>query len=316
MTAVLQMNSAAPVDRSKFLGGSDSAAVMGVSPWKTPVQLWLEKTGQAAPEKVDVARERRFSRGKKLEPIVVDMVVDKLRERGHEVEVLARNARYQDAEHPFLACEIDFELLLDGEHVNGDAKTVHGFARSKWGEAETDEIPIEYAAQFMHGLMVTGRRRCLVATLIGLDDVEVYWIERDDETIAAMREREISFWQDCVIGGQKPDPITYDDVTALYPEDRGTAIEATVEIRNALLRLAGIRKQIDDLTKMKDELTFEIVEFIRPHAVVTFEGREIGTWKSQSSRRIDRARLKEELPEIAEKFTTTTVSRVLRIKEK
>ena len=303
------------VNRSKFIGGSDAAVILGVSPWKTPLQLWQEKRGEAGPVVVDKDRERRFARGKRLEPVVIDMVVDKLLEQGHEVEVLARNERYIDSEHSFLACEIDFELLIDGEHVNGDAKTVHGFARKKWGEENTDEIPVEYTAQFMHGLMITGRRRCLVAALIGLDDVAIYWVDRDDETISAIRAREIAFWSDCVIAGQPPDLLTYDDVTAIYSRDDGTAIEATVEIRNAVLRLDGIRKQITDLEKIKEALTLEIVDFIRPHAFVTFEGREIATWKSQTSTRLDQKRLGLELPEIAAKYRVETVSRVLRVKK-
>jgi hypothetical protein len=96
------------------------------------------------------------------------MVIDKLRERGLEVELLECNSRYVDPEHPFLSCEIDFELRLSGaleiggiEWVFGrahqcDAKSVTGFARKKWGEEDSEDVPIEYAAQFMHGLMVTG----------------------------------------------------------------------------------------------------------------------------------------------------------------
>jgi hypothetical protein len=75
---------------------------------------------------------------------------------------------------------------------------VTGFARKKWGEVDTEDVPIEYAAQFMHGLMVTGRRMCLVAALRSFDDVDLYWTLRDDETIAGMREKLVDFWLDHV----------------------------------------------------------------------------------------------------------------------
>ena len=192
-------------DRNKYLGGSDVAAVMGLSPWATPLELWRQKTGREPRQEPTAAKQRIFNRGKKLEPYVVEMVVDKLVEQGHEVELLCVNNRYRDREHPFMAAEIDFELLLDGEHVNGDVKTVHGFAKKKWGVEDSEDVPIEYAAQFMHGLGVTGRERCLVAALIGLDDVAIYWVNRDEETLQAMRAKAVMFWNDHVLADVPPD---------------------------------------------------------------------------------------------------------------
>src|SRR3546814_5820357 len=92
--------------------------------------------------------------------------------------------------------------MLDGEHVNGDAKTVRGFAKTQWGEEETDEMPLHYHIQFMHGLGITGRRRCIVSPMMGLDDVGTYWAEHDEEVIAAMREKAVAFWNDSIIGGR------------------------------------------------------------------------------------------------------------------
>jgi putative phage-type endonuclease len=221
---------AATQDRSKFLGGSDAAAVIGVSPWSTPVELWQEKTGRKRKDPADPMRQKILERGHKLEPFIREMAIDKLRERGLQVELVACNARYQDPEHPFLSCEIDFELLLTGsiviagelisldhEHVNVDAKSVTGFARKKWGIEDTEDVPIEYAAQFMHGLMITGRNYCLVAALRSFDDVDLFWTVRDDETIAGMRAKEVTFWVDHVLADVPPDPLTFDDIKALFP---------------------------------------------------------------------------------------------------
>lgn len=302
-------------DRSKFLGGSDMAAVMGVSPWKTPVELWMEKTGQSVHEDTDPAREKRLARGKKLEPFIIDMVIDKLRAEGHEVQLIRCNERYVDPEHPFLACEIDMELLLDGEHINGDAKSVHGFARKKWGDEHTEDVPIEYAAQFMHGLGITGRSRCLVAALSSFDDVSIYWVNRDDETIAAMRAKAVQFWTDCVLGGAKPDPIEFGDIKALFPLDDGTSIEATSNIADKVIRLSGVKSQIKDLEDEEARLQFDIANFISPHALLTFGGREIASWKAQQARRFDQKRFAEAHPDLVPAFTTTTTQRVLRIKK-
>lgn len=316
------------LDRSKFIGGSDAAAILGVSPWATPVELWMQKTGRAPKEEFDAVRQRIFDRGHKLEPFIRDMVIDKLRDQGVEVELVACNARYTDPEHSFMSCEVDFELRLTGlveigddviemhgEHVNADAKSVTGFARKKWGEENTEDVPIEYAAQFMHGLSITGRRYCLVAALRSFDDVDIYWVRRDDETIAAMREKEVVFWNEHVLGDTPPDTFTFDDVKLLFPNDNGLSIDATPEVALKVQELAKVKAQIKDLEDAEEVLKHQIADFINPFSILKFDGKEIASWKGQSASRLDVTVLKEELPDIAAKYTKVSTTRVLRLKK-
>jgi len=315
-------------DRSLFLGGSDAAAVMGLSPWATPVELWEQKTGRKKKDAPSPSMQKVYDRGHRLEPFIRDMVVDKLRANGLDVELVTYNERYVDPEHDFLSCEIDFELrltgevvigdevvMLDGEHVNGDAKSVTGFARKKWGEEDTEDVPIEYAAQFMHGLMITGRRLCLVAALKSFDDVGIYWVRRDDETIDGMRQKLVSFWVDHVLADVPPDPLDFDDIKALFPSDNGKAVEATVDVATKVRDLAEIKKRIKGLEEDAEFLQFAIADFISPHALLTYQGKEIALWKGQSTTRLDGKALEEAHPEIAAKFKKTTTVRVLRLKK-
>ncbi len=299
------------MDRSQWIGGSDAAAVLGVSPYRTPLELWMEKTGQRQ-EVIDAEQQRRFDRGHKLEPFIRDMVIAKLQDEGNQVELLAINQRYTDPEHPFLACEIDFELMLNGEHINCDAKSVTGFARKKWGEVDTEDVPIEYAAQFMHGLMVTGRKTCLVAALRSFDDVDIYWTRRDDETVAGMRPKLVSFWLDHVQTGVAPDPMKFTDITALFHTDNGAAVEATQDIADKVAQFREVKARIKEFEEAEEALKFEIAEFISPHARLTHGGLDIATWKGQSQRRLDAEALKTAHPDIATQFTRTSTIRVLR----
>jgi putative phage-type endonuclease len=314
-------------DRSKFLGGSDAAAVMGLSPWATPVELWQQKTGRVQKDESDPARQRMLERGHKLEPFIREMVIQKLQDEGLQVELLAVNERYQDDAYPFLACEIDFELRLTGsleiggtvyefagEHVNADAKSVSGFARKKWGIENTEDVPIEYAAQFMHGLGITGRRACLVAALRSFDDVDIYWTLRDDETIAAMREKMVRFWNDHVLTDVAPDPIDFSDIKALFPTDNGQAVDATPELAIKVQDLKRVKAAIKDLEEQCELLQFDIANFISPHSILKFDGKEIATWKAQTSGRLDQKRLKEEKPDICAAYMTQSTTRVLRLK--
>ena len=316
-------------DRSKFLGGSDAAAVMGLSPWATPVELWMQKTGRKPKAEPDARQQRIYDRGHRLEPFIRDMVMDKLRDEGVEVELLACNERYVDPEHGFLSCEIDFELAITGtvqigdelvamdrEHVNADAKSVSGFARKKWGEENTEDVPIEYAAQFMHGLMITGRRYCLVAALRSFDDVDIYWTVRDDETIAAMRPKLVSFWLDHVVADVAPDPMVFDDIKALFPLDNGLCAEATPEIAELVGRYRVVKAQLSDLEKVADELKFRIADFISPHSMLTYEGQPLMTWKGQPDKRLDVDAFRAAHPDLFTQYARTKTVRVLRFASK
>jgi putative phage-type endonuclease len=312
-------------DRRKFLGGSEIAAVMGISPWQTPVELWKDKTGRAEPRAFDAAREGILRRGKRLEPIVRAMAIDKMRERGLQVELVAKNRRYYDREMPWLTSEIDFEVVLSGvaeidgtevrfsrELVTADCKTAAGFARRHWGQEDTDAMPLYYAAQFMQGLDLTGRDRCLCAALIGLDDVALYWVTRDDVTIGAMRQRAQSFWVDHVLADVPPDPIKYADIRELYPVDNGRTLEATEEIAAAAREHRSLGRQIKTLEAQRDALALEIGDYLQEFQTLTIDGKKACTLTGGESVRVDLAAMRRQHDGLVALFEERKPTRVLR----
>ncbi|TWI69025.1 putative phage-type endonuclease [Pseudoduganella lurida] len=212
-------------DRMKYLGGSDIAAILGVSPYRNVVDLWLDKIKPRAESGQNAAAKRRGSR---LEPYILDMIREE-----HGLEIVAANNRYIDAELPYMAAEIDFEYRDPdtGEVENGEIKTVHPFKMKEWGEHGTDNLPLHYVAQVQHGMGVRTASRCRVFALIG-DDLKPYVVERDDELIEAMRARAAEFWTKYVLPKVQP-PLDYehkdiiDTIKRLYPGTDGTVIDAT-----------------------------------------------------------------------------------------
>ena len=243
-------------DRLSYLGGSDVASILGVSPWTSPFMLYQKKIGDFV-EEVTPGKQKIFDRGHRWEPIVVEMLIDELRERGDEVVIIGQNQRYHDPEYPFLAAEIDLELLIDGEEVNGEAKTVNPFAAKAWGDEDSDEIPIYYAAQVMHGLMIKPRRRAVIAALTGFDDKpRVHWIDRDEETISAIRAKEIEFWAR-IQNREPPEPTTIDDVKFLYQRDGGLVLEADSELIELCQALKDIKAQVKGAESQTELLLYQ-----------------------------------------------------------
>jgi predicted phage-related endonuclease len=152
--------------------------------------------------------------------------LDMIREE-HGVEVVARNERYIDAKVPYFAAEIDAETADE----NIEIKTVHPFKSKEWGELETDQLPLHYVAQVQWGLGIRSKERCQVFALIG-DDLRRYVVERDDETIEAMRDKAAEFWTRYVLAKLRPpldfaDSKTLDTLRRLYPGTDGSTVEAT-----------------------------------------------------------------------------------------
>jgi predicted phage-related endonuclease len=304
-------------DRRHFLGGSDAASVLGVSAYKSPVELWQEKVGKSKTV-VTEAQRRLWARGHELEPFIRKMTIQKLADEGNDVELIATNERHVDAEHPFLSSEIDFDIRLNGEHVPVDAKSVNRHVRDRWGTTGTDEMPIDYVAQFMHNMGVHPKRprRYLVAALRSFDDVDLYWLQRDDETIAAMREKEVRFWVDHVIPRIPPDPGDFADVSALFPKAKKPNIEATPEILAAVARLRQIKIDAAALKAEEDEVKFQLAKFMGPHAVVTQGVRNLISWDNTPTRRFDLEAFRRDHADWVALYMKETTGRTMRFAPK
>lgn len=308
MSAVLERPApavAVPTDRRHFLGGSDAAAVLGISPWKTPFQLWQQKT-QPFDEPVSPAKQRVFTRGHRMEPYVVDLLAE---ETG--LHVVRRNARYIDQVHPFLAAEIDAEADT-GENI--EIKTVSPFKAAEWGEVQTDAIPVHYTAQAQHGMMVRGAAVCVFGVLIGGDDFRVYRVERDEELIQSIREREVAFWRDYIEPMVPPPAQDVEDVARMFPKDLGSSIEANEAALIAYNELAALLPQAKAMDEAIERHKDTLRAFMGPHARLVLDGRELATWKTVSSRRFDSTAFKEAHPDLHAAFVKASESRVFRLK--
>lgn len=266
------------MDRSTYIGSSDCAAILGVSPWKSPFALYQEKIGEFC-EEITPEKQKIFNRGKRWEPIVIEMLVDELEDRGHDVKIITKNQRYINPDYGFLAAEIDLELMLDGQHVNGEMKTVHPFAAKDWGEQDTDEIPIYYISQVLHGQMVTGRNKTIVAALIGADDLRVHIVNRDDELIQIIRKKEIEFW-DRVQRRDPPEPVTTDDINRLYRVDSGQVMEADAELMELVATAATSKAALKNMEAHIDFLVTKIKARMGESALLMNNGQKLATWKT------------------------------------
>jgi predicted phage-related endonuclease len=340
------------LDRSTYIGGSAIAAIIGISPWATPLDQYQKMVEGEEP--ISEAKAKFFRNRKDQEPIIARRL-----EREYGVKVIRLSLdenpnRYRDAEFDFMAAEIDFEFEMsdavrehfpnrpdfaaipNGTLCNGEIKTVHPFSAGKWGEDGTEELPIEYAAQCMWGLGITHRPACLVGALFGIDALLCFPVMADPDTIAGMREKAKEFWFEHVQKKIPPAPINVDDVVKLYAGFKGKPVQLSDDAYEALRNLDTIRKTISAHENDKAEMEWRIarcvamqwgVELVatkkdnKPvlsadeNAVLLYGGVQAGSWNRQSRSEIDVKRLRSEQPKIAADYATESQFRVLRLKK-
>lgn len=187
--------------RKEGLGASDASALLGISPWKTNVQLWEEKTGLLVPE--DIGDKPQVKYGNDAEPLLREFFALDHPEYGLSFTPfkIIRNER-----HPYITCTPDGELLEAVTNRRGglEIKTTEILSASGWGRWN-GRIPDEYYAQVCHQMSATGWEfvellaQIKYTTADGDDRKETrhYKIERADcmEDIALVEQSAELFWR-------------------------------------------------------------------------------------------------------------------------
>ena len=179
------------VDRCKYIGGSDIGAILGLSKFRTPVEVWMEKTGKET-KQLD-SLHLRF--GSFAEEFVASEYA-----RSTGIELLHDESIYIHPTHSFMSAHIDRFILGDGGGKPPtrilECKTANPFARGEWGEPGTDQVPMSYLCQCIWYMAITGIEQCDLAVLFGNSDFRIYEIVRDLELEALVIEKALHIWNE------------------------------------------------------------------------------------------------------------------------
>jgi len=176
--------------RNSGLGGSDVAAICGLNPWRSPLSVYLEKTGQ-----IDGAEENEAMEwGTALEPIIAK----KFEERT-ELKVRTNNYILQHPQYPFMLANLDREIV--GKKEGLEIKTTSAWNGGKMHK----EIPDYYYLQCLHYMAVTGYIGWYLAILVGGNQMHIHYIPRDEEDIQNLIKIESDFWNNHVLAKVMPE---------------------------------------------------------------------------------------------------------------
>lgn len=289
--------------RQTGIGGSDAAAVLGLNPWASTYSLWAEKTTE--PRSIPETDAMRF--GTMMEPHLRRLYSDVT---GHEV--IEDTAIYRHPEHDFMLANLDGVILDD---FTGEPAAVLEIKTSANPKAWEQGIPEHYRLQVLHYLAVTGLPRGVVAVLLRGEEFRTFDVEPMEGELDALIDAEARFW-DWVKTGAQPEvdgsQATRDTLTKRFEPD-GSTIDLPEEFDALFTKRAELKAEADELAEQIKTLEARIMATLGDAEIGMIAGEKAVTWKPQSRTTVDTKALKAEMPEVAEKFSKTSTTRVLRI---
>ncbi len=286
--------------RKGGIGSSDAASAVGLNPYKSQLQLWMEKTGRdGSLPKTDPNDETSpMYWGTLLEPIVAAHYTKRT---GHKVRRI--NAVLQHPRESWMLANIDREVIGAPDVQILECKTAGLNGARLWKEGVPEYIQL----QVMHQLAVTGKQAADVAVLICGQELQVHRIERDEALIAKLIELERQFWQYVELDRQPPaDGSDSADIAlrCLYPKDSGQCLDLSgdLEMSAVFSDLISVRQSLATQTELEAQLKQRIQQRMGDATKVLFEMGDV-TWKrSKDGSGLDVERLLKEQPELLQSF--------------
>lgn len=292
-------------ERQKGIGGSDVGAIMGVNRWKSPFEIYVDKTEDIT----EMKKSGELSYwGNTLEEVVAREFSIRTGKR-----VRKDNRQLVHKTHKFMMGNIDRRIV--GENALLECTTVNAFRAKEW---DGEEIPPSYILQCQHYMEVMGSDNCYIAALIGGQKFIYKKIERDDELISMIVEAEKDFWINHV-EKRIPPKLDGSEAASKYLSKTFKNIDKSLEVNlkaeymnkiNEYLNIKNQMKNLDETLKtiennLKNELGNAEKGIVEKFQVI---------WKGITSNRIDSKVLKEKYPEVYKEVCKQSISRRFEIK--
>jgi putative phage-type endonuclease len=291
--------------RRTGIGGSDAAAVLGLSPWVSAFRVWMEKTDSFDAPPPTPAMEW----GLRLEPVIREAFEDAtgLRVNPGPLQVLRHR------EHPWMVASLDGIVAQGGVY---EGKTASPWDDG-WDGIEANIVPDHVVIQAQHYMAVADEPVCHGAVLIGGKDFHTFRIDRDEQFIADLIVAEGRWWETHVLGNTPP-PIDGSDSTTeaiknLFPDSTaGTEIDLPPTARDLIIEWTAAKARKKTAETDEDEAANKLRVLLGDSETGRVDGLRAVTWKSHPQRRVNLDLLRGDYPDVAEACTETTTVRTLR----
>lgn len=230
-------------NRSKGLGGTDMAAILGISPWASPLDVYLDKLGLSEPRE----QTSRMRLGQLMEAVVAQLYTEQTGIELQEVGfVVSHEASFM--------CGSPDRIATDWSR--GVEIKAYLFNHDEWGEPGTDQVPRYVVVQCAWYMMLMNVDVWDVAALLG-SDTRLYTIKRDRAFEAFLKAKACEFWNDNIINRVPPEPNKASDsklMQSIFPShDEGMIIanDNTRGLAMEIISMSAMVKATEELLELK-----------------------------------------------------------------
>lgn len=255
------------IERRNGVGSSEIAAVCGISSWASPIDVWLNKTGQSVPARDGDGLQLEI--GHALEPLIANRYT------------LVTGEQLNNPLRVFRSPKREWQLATPDRLRVADERPVEckvAYSSDGWGDNGTDVVPHEYVCQTQWQMDVLDADVCHLAAIVGRS-FRIFVIRRDEGLIEALREAAERFWKDYVLGGTQP-PITGHERDRMYLQQKfeqyaSKMLPATPEQDRIAAQLAVAKEQLGAAEELVELYSNQLRECIGDA-----EGINGGAWKA------------------------------------
>jgi len=280
----------------QHLGASDAGAIMGLSPYQTPLSVFMTKKGMVK------RQENEFTRwGKLLEEVIRREFVKDFREveTGKSIEVYSCHSMYESTKHPFMCVDPDGLVMINDQLGLLEIKSTTRAQARYWKD---ESLPDQYFAQVQHGMYVLDLPFSLVVCLM---DKKLLWrtVPARKVFMSEMVRMEKRFWEEFILKDQMPGPsgneIDTDLLLEYYPRQEDVTVNlGTTEL---VERYLEIKHEVDSKKKIQEGIKQEIIQLMGPaHRAVAGEHKVTRVTFEKPT--FNLSGFKKDHPRLAEKY--------------
>lgn len=294
--------------RQRGLGASEAPAILNLSPWDSPRDVWLRKTSDTITDEQTEAMEF----GHLMESVAVEL----FRRRHSDPDSTRHRYLGQIEPSPGLLRSIEFPHLLasldavivedDGQRVPGQIKNVTTYKRNAWAESDGG-VPDLVRVQVIQESMVFGSDHGWVLPIFGGNHMpEPIRVDRDPEFVDWYAAHSADWWHRHIDGREEPEATLIDDLSEIWGAD-GDPVDLTERAITAAARHKELGPLIKELEAKRAECALTVKNEMR-NATSAWDRRDptaprlVATWKPHAKPRqtFDRATLELDHPELVD----------------
>ncbi len=271
--------------RRSYLGASETAAILGFDKYRTPLDVYLEKRGESESEPAG----QRAEAGLRAEQMIADWIGDL-----YNLKIQRDNKIRIHSTLNFWRCNLD--RVIVGQ-PNGTAvlelKTTSMENLKSWNPMAQELNPtfVHHWVQVQSQLAVTGYKWAAIGVMPadsfrGFGQPELIPIQPDLEFIAMMTEKVRVFWEEHVLKGIPPEPVTEDDLKILYPRSQPKTLDVDETTRKLVLKVARMRAAKKKIDERLEPIEFSLKMLLTDYEAASCNGEIVCTYKSAKDKEI------------------------------